>query len=117
MRASFIFKMDGSLRVGRVQFLQHPQRDQPDVYDDYVTANLIRAQESQLPSSSDVVVICAASGPSDTDLQREAVDRAIVLLRDGGLLGLIVIAGDQRAGASPRWKILMPSVSGNGGCQ
>ena len=32
-------------------------RDRPDVYDDYVTADLTRPQESQLPSSSDVVVM------------------------------------------------------------
>ena len=55
-------------------------RDQRDVNDDYVTSDLIRPQEPQLPSSSDVVVICAALGPSNTELPLEAVDGAIVLL-------------------------------------
>ena len=91
-------------------------RDRPDVYDDYVTADLTRLQESQLPSSSDVVVICAALGPSDTDLPLEAVDGAIILLREGGLLALTVNAANQRAGDSPRWKSFMASVNGNGRC-
>ena len=91
-------------------------RDRPDVYDDYVTADLTRPQESQLPSLSDVVVICAALGPSDTDLPLEAMDGAIVLLREGGLLALTVNADNQRAGDSPRWKSFMASVNGIGGC-
>ena len=95
MRAYFIFKTDENLRVGAIEILQHPQRDPPDVHDDYLTADLIRPRESQLPSSSDVVIICAALYPSDTDLPLEAVERAIVPLREGGLLGLTVNVGNQ----------------------
>ncbi len=89
-------------------------RDRPDVYDDYIAADLTRPHESQLPSSSDIVVICAALGPGDGDLPLEAVDGAIVLLREGGLLTLTVNAGSQRAGMSPRWHSFMASVNGSG---
>ena len=90
-------------------------RDRPDVYDDYVAADLTQPQDSGLPSSSDVVVICAALGPGDGDLPLEAVDGAISLLREDGLLTLTVNAGSQRAGSPPRWQSFMDSVNGSGG--
>ena len=91
-------------------------RDRPDVYDDYITADLTQHQPQGsgiLPPSSDIVVICAALGPEDGDLPLEAVDGAISLLREGGLLALTVnAAGSQRAGSSPpRWQDFMASVT------
>lgn len=91
-------------------------RDRPSVYDDYVAADLTQPHDSSLPPSSDIVVICAALGPGDGDLPLEAVDGAISLLREGGLLVLTVNAGSQRAGSSPRWQSFMASVTnGSGG--
>lgn len=90
-------------------------RDRPNTYDDYVAADLTQPQKSQFPSSSDVVVICAALGPSDSDLPLEAVDGAITLLREGGLLALTVNAWGQRNGESPRWQGFMASVNESGG--
>ena len=90
-------------------------RDRPNVYDDYVAADLTHPFDSGLPSSTDVVVICAALGPGDGDLPLEAVDGAIALLRVGGLLTLTVNAGSQRAGLSPRWESFMTSVKKGGG--
>ena len=90
-------------------------RDRPDVYDDYIVADLTRPQELQLPTSSDVVVICAALGPGYGDLPLEAVDGAIALLREGGLLALTVNAGNGRAGSSPRWQKFMASINESGG--
>ena len=90
-------------------------RDRPDVYDSYVAADLTQPHGSGLPSSSDVVVICAALGPGNGDLPLEAVDGAITLLREGGLLTLTVNAGSQRAGTSARWQSFLASVSGSGG--
>ena len=90
-------------------------RDRPDVYDDYVAADLTRPQESGLPSSSDVVLICAALGPGDGDLPLEAVDGAIVLLREGGLLTFTVNAGNKSAGGPPRWQSFMASINENKG--
>ena len=69
-------------------------RDRPNVYDDYVAADLTRPRDTQLPSSSDVVVICAALGFGDGDLPLEAVDGAMSLLRKGGLLAITVNAGE-----------------------
>ena len=89
-------------------------RDRPNVYDDYVATDLTRPQGSRLPSSSDVVVICAALGPGDSDLPLDAVDGAIALLREGGLLALTVNAGSKRAGSPPRWRRFMASVNGSG---
>lgn len=89
-------------------------RDRPNVYDDYVAADLTRPHESGLPSLSDVVVICAALGPADDDLPLEAVDGAIALLRVGGLLTLTVNAGVQRAGISPRYESFLASVKEGG---
>ena len=90
-------------------------RDRPDVYDDYVAADLTQPHGSGLPSSSDVVTICAALGPGQGDLPLEAVDGAITLLREGGLLTLTVNAGGQRAGTSLRWQSFLASVNGRGG--
>ena len=90
-------------------------RDRPNVYDDYVAADLTHPQNSGLPSSSDVVVICAALGPGDGDLPLEAVDGAIPLLREGGLLTLTVNAGSQRVGSPSRWQDFMASINGSGG--
>ena len=91
-------------------------RDRPDVYDDYVAADLTQPHDSGLPSSSDIVVICAALGPGDGDLPLEAVDGAISLLRADGLLTLTVNAGSHRAGSSPpRWRSFMDSIGGSGG--
>ena len=90
-------------------------RDRPDVYDDYVAADLTQPHDSGLPSSSDVVVICAALGPGDGDLPLEAVDGAISLLREEGLLTLTVNAGRPRAGSPRRWQSFMDSVNGSGG--
>lgn len=90
-------------------------RDRPNVYDDYIVADLTRPQESQLPTSSDVVVICAALGPGYGDLPLEAVDGAIGLLREGGLLALTVNAGNRRIGSSPRWQNFMASINESGG--
>ena len=91
-------------------------RDRPDVYDNYIAADLTQSHDgSGLPSSSDVVVICAALGPGDGHLPLEAVDGAITLLRQGGLLTLTVNAGGQRAGTSLRWQSFLASVNGSGG--
>lgn len=90
-------------------------RDRPNVYDDYIVADLTQPQESQLPSSSDVMVICAALGPGDGDLPLEAVDGAISLLRTGGLLAFTVNAGNQRADHPPRWQSFLASINVNGG--
>lgn len=90
-------------------------RDRPDVYDDYVAADLTQPDNSGLPASSDVVVICAALGPGDGDLPLEAVDGAISLLREDGLLALTVNAGSQRAGSPPRWQSFMDGINGSGG--
>ena len=91
-------------------------RDRPKIYDDYVAADLTQLHDSALPPSSDIVVICAALGPGDGDLPLEAVDGAISLLREGGLLVLTVNAGSLRAGSSPRWKSFMASITnGSGG--
>ena len=86
-------------------------RDRPNVYDDHVAADLTQPQESQLPSFSDVVVICAALGPSDSDLPLEAVDGTITLLREGGLLAFTVNAWGQGAGSPPRWQSFIASVN------
>lgn len=90
-------------------------RDRPGVYDDYIAADLTQPQESQLPTSSDVVVICAALGPGYGDLPLEAVDGAITLLREGGLLALTVNARSAGAGNSPRWQSFMASINESGG--
>ena len=90
-------------------------RDRPDIYDDYVAADLTQPHNPKLPPSSDVVVICAALGPGDGDLPLEAVDGAISLLREDGLLTLTVNAGSQRAGLPARWQSFMDSVNGSGG--
>ena len=90
-------------------------RDRPDVYDDYVAADLTQPHHSGLPSSSDVVVICAALGPGDGDMPLEAVDGVISLLREDGLLALTVNAGGQRPGSPPRWQSFIDSVNGSGG--
>lgn len=91
-------------------------RDRPNIYDDYVAADLTQPHDSALPPSSDIVVICAALGPGDGDLPLEAVDGAISLLREGGLLVLTVNAENQRGGSSPRWQSFMASVTnGRGG--
>ena len=89
-------------------------RDRPNVYDDYIVADLTRPHDSQLPTSSDVVVICAALGPGYGDLPLEAVDGAIALLREGGLLALTVNARSQRADSSPRWQKFMASINKSG---
>lgn len=89
-------------------------RDRPKVYDGYVAVDMTRPQESQLLSSSDVVAICAALGPADGDMPLEAVDGAIALMREGGLLAFTVNAGSQRAGDSPRWQSFKVSVNENG---
>ena len=86
-------------------------RDRPDVYDDYVAADLTRPRESGLPSSSDVVVICAALGPGDGDLPLEAMDGAIALLREGGLLTFTVNAGNKGVNSPPRWQSFMASIN------
>ena len=91
-------------------------RDRPNVYDDYVAADLTRPRESRLPSSSDVVVICAALGFGDGDLPLEAVDGAIALLRKGGFLAFTVNAWNQGDGCSPRWQSFMAGVKEGGGC-
>ena len=90
-------------------------RDRPDVYDNYVAADLTQPHASGLPPSSDIVIICAALGPGDADLPLEAVDGAITLLREGGLLTLTVNAGGQRAGSSLRWQSFLACVNGSGG--
>lgn len=90
-------------------------RDRPSVYDDYIVVDLTLPQESQLPMSSDVVVICAALGPGYGDLPLEAVDGAIVLLRDGGLLALTVNPRSPGLGSQPRWQSFMASVNQSGG--
>ena len=89
-------------------------RDRPNVYDDYVAADLTRPEDSRLPPSSDVVVICAALGPGDGDLPLEAVDGAIALLREGGMLALTINAANRRAGMSARWQSFMVSVNKGG---
>ena len=86
-------------------------RDRPDVYDEYLAADLTRPQESGLPTSSDVVVICAALGPYDRDLPLEAVDGAIALLRDGGLLTFTVNAGIKGADCPPRYQSFLASIN------
>ena len=90
-------------------------RDRPDVYDDYVVADLTQPHGSGIPSSLDVVTICAALGPGDGDLPLEAVDGAITLLREGGLLALTVNARGQSAATSLRWQNFLASVNGSGG--
>ncbi|KAL8785753.1 MAG: hypothetical protein Q9195_008519, partial [Heterodermia aff. obscurata] len=90
-------------------------RDRPDVYDDYIVADLTQPHASGQPSLSDIVVICAALGPGNNDLPLEAVEGAIALLREGGLLTLTVNAGGKRAGCSLRWQGFLASVNGSGG--
>lgn len=91
-------------------------RDRPSVYDDYIVADLTQQHDSRLPTSSDVVVICAALGPGYGDLPLEAVDGAIALLREGGLLALTVNASSRRADNSSRWESFMVSINESGGC-
>ena len=90
-------------------------RDRPSIYDDYIVADLTQPQESPIPMSSDVVVICAALGPGYGDLPLEAVDGAITLLREGGLLALTVNARSPGAGSLPRWQSFMASINESGG--
>ena len=89
-------------------------RDRPNVYDAYVAADLTQPRTSGLPSSSDIVVICAALGPGDGDLPLEAVDGAISLLREGGLLVLTFNAGSQRQSSPPRWRSFIAGVDRSG---
>lgn len=88
-------------------------RDRPDVYDDYVVADLTQSPEGQIPSWSDVVVICAALGPGHLPL--EGVEGAIALLREGGLLALAVSPGIKSADSTPRWQSFMANVHESGG--
>ena len=64
-----------------------------------------------------MVVICAALGPWDSDLPLEALDGAIALLREGGLLAFTVNAWGQGAGSSPRWQSFIASVNDSGRAQ
>lgn len=89
-------------------------RDRPDVYDDYVVADLTQSPKGQLPSSADVMIICAALGHGH--LPFEAVDGTIALLREGGLLALTANAGNKGADNTPEWQSFMASVDkGEGG--
>ena len=62
-----------------------------DLYDEYVVTDLLKQPQSAVVESwkknqYNVVTICAALGPSNTDLPLEVIDAAIEFLKVGGLL-------------------------------
>ena len=68
-----------------------------DLYDEYVVANLLQKPHSGpvqkwKTDQFNIVTVCAALGPSQTDLPIEVIDAVIDFLQDGGLLAFTVNA-------------------------
>ena len=89
-------------------------RDRPDIYDQFLVADLIQPDERYLTQlkrfTFNVVTICAALGPGKDDLPLEAFDSAIDFLSVGGLLLFTVNEANRRPSDPARWTIFLDGI-------
>lgn len=67
-------------------------RDRPNVYDQYVVADLLDERQVELfgKKQFDVMITCAALGPGWNDMPIQALQGAMAVVKEGGLVAITV---------------------------